>query len=80
MMHPMDYVQPLLTLIASFAGTWFAAHFALRRFYREKVWERKTAAYTAIFEALYDMSLWFETQFNAEIPQPRGHGLHRLRQ
>jgi len=38
---------------------WLAARFALSRFYREKVWERKTAAYTAIFDALHDMDQWF---------------------
>jgi len=34
-----------------------AARFALYRFYREKVWERKIAAYTAIFEALMQLEL-----------------------
>jgi hypothetical protein len=37
-----------------------AARFALYRFYREKVWERKIAADTAIFEALHDMGRWYE--------------------
>jgi len=48
------------SFIASFFGAWLAARFALYRFYREKVWERKIAAYTAIFEALHDMGRWYE--------------------
>jgi hypothetical protein len=35
------------SFIVSFFGAWLAARFALYRFYREKVWERKIAAYTA---------------------------------
>jgi len=48
------------SFIASFFGAWLAARFALYRFYREKVWERKIAAYTAIFEALHDKGRWYE--------------------
>jgi hypothetical protein len=64
----------LTSVIGSFAGAWLAAHFALKRFYKEKVWERKTAAYSAIFEALHDMSTWYKQHFNAmvnhrEIPE-----------
>jgi hypothetical protein len=46
-------------------GAWLAARFALSRFYREKVWERKTAAYTAIFDALHDMEQWFKENNSA---------------
>jgi hypothetical protein len=72
----MDFWTLLTSVIGSFAGAWLAAHFALKRFYKEKVWERKTAAYTAIFEALHDMSTWFEEHFNAmvshrEVPEER---------
>lgn len=35
------------------------ARFALHRFYAEKQWERKVAAYTAIFDALHDITKWF---------------------
>ena len=59
-------------IIASLAA-WLAAHLALRRFYSEKVWERKTAAYSSIFDALHDMRRWFDEQLRAagaqqEIP------------
>ena len=46
-------------------AAWLAAHFALRRFYSEKVWERKTAAYSSIFDALHDMRRWFEEHLRA---------------
>jgi hypothetical protein len=61
---------PILTGITSFAGAGLAARLALRRFYAEKVWERKTVAYTAIFEALYDMSRWDDAHITAQM---RGH-------
>ncbi|MHC2672601.1 hypothetical protein ACVI1J_004764 [Bradyrhizobium diazoefficiens] len=46
-----------------------AARFALNRFYREKVWERKAAAYTAIFEALHFIDNWYGKHFDAYITQ-----------
>ena len=63
----MDFWALVTSVVGSFAGAWLAAQFALRRFYKEKVWERKTAAYTAIFEAVHDMSTWFEQHFNAMV-------------
>ena len=61
----MPYIVPALTVLASFAGAWLAAHFALRRFYQERIWERKAAAYTTVFEALYEISRWFGEHHNA---------------
>jgi hypothetical protein len=52
---------------AAALGAWFTAHFSLRRFFREKEWERKTQAYTAIFEALFDMRTWFDEHWDAEV-------------
>jgi hypothetical protein len=70
-MHIPDIPTPLLTvvgsLLASFLGAWLAAHFALRRFYREKTWERKLDAYSAIFGALHDMYRWFSVPRNLAI-------------
>jgi hypothetical protein len=69
----LSNVVPIgITATASFVGAWLAARFALYRFYKEKVWERK-AAYTAIFEALHDMEKWFDAHISArrkdhEIP------------
>jgi hypothetical protein len=60
-------VVPTLTASASFLGAWLATRFALRRFYSEKLWERKTIAYTAIFEGLHDMGLWFDRHLTAEM-------------
>jgi hypothetical protein len=61
------FLIPVLTVIGSFAGAWLAAHFALRRFYRERIWDRKAAAYTAIFEALHEMARWYDEHYEAEI-------------
>jgi hypothetical protein len=81
-MHWPDIPAPILTALASFVGAWLAAQFALRRFYREKVWERKTAAYTAIFEALHQMGRWFdehisEIALDRELPKERAAELFR---
>jgi hypothetical protein len=59
----------LITIPASFVGAWLAARFALSRFYEEKVWEAKTAAYTAIFAALHEMHVWFDTHIDIDAAQ-----------
>jgi hypothetical protein len=55
-----------LSAIGGFIGAWFAARFALSRFYRERTWERRADAYTAIFEALHDMEKWFDKHLESE--------------
>jgi hypothetical protein len=70
----------MFSALASFAGAWLASKWALNSFYKQKVWERKLAAYTAIFEALHDMNKWFETHLREEetkiiIPNDELEGL-----
>jgi hypothetical protein len=70
----MNVWSIILSALASFAGAWLASKWALSSFYKQKVWERKLAAYTAIFEALHDMNKWFEKHLDEEknkigIPQ-----------
>jgi hypothetical protein len=55
----------VLTTIGSFFGAWIAARLAFDRFSREKVWERKAAAYTAIFEAMHHIGKWYEENLEA---------------
>jgi hypothetical protein len=55
----------LLTVIGSFLAAWLATRLGLRRFYREKIWERKTDAYTVIFRALFDMARWHDEHLTA---------------
>jgi hypothetical protein len=55
----------LTAAITAPLAAWLAAHFALRRFYSEKVWERKTAAYSSIIGALHDMQRWFDANLRA---------------
>jgi hypothetical protein len=40
---------------------------SLRRFYREKWWERKIAAYTAIMESLHHMKRDLDVSYDAAI-------------
>jgi hypothetical protein len=50
------------TPVASFIGAWLAARLALSRFYKEKVWERKVAVYSEMFNALHDINKYHEEQ------------------
>lgn len=55
-----DWLVPLLTIVGSFGGAYYAAQLALSRFTSEKVWEKKSEAYTSIFEALHHMKNRFD--------------------
>jgi hypothetical protein len=68
-MKPIELLPYAITALASFFGAWVAARFALSRFYREKVWERKAAAYTAIFEALHFIEQWYSKHQDAYFEQ-----------
>jgi hypothetical protein len=57
----------VIAAVASFVGTWLAARLAFDRFSRENIWERKAAAYTAIFEALHFIGRWYEKHYDAAI-------------
>jgi len=57
----------VLPFAAAAFGGWLTAQFALGRFRKEKMWERKTAAYTSMFEALHDMRVWFDRHWDAEV-------------
>jgi hypothetical protein len=57
----------LLSAAAAFIGSWLAAYFALNRFYHERIWERRAAAYTAVFEAIYDQTKWHSTHIDATM-------------
>lgn len=52
-------------LLAAVVGAWLSAYFALRRFFREKILERKMAAYTALFGALHDIEVWHDRYLRA---------------
>jgi hypothetical protein len=66
-MQTKDWLVPALTIAGSFLGAWLAAHFALASFYRERIWERKAAAYSAIFEALAVINRWYDKNYDALI-------------
>jgi hypothetical protein len=57
----------VLTIVGSSLGAWIAARLAFNRFSREKIWERRAAAYTAIFEALHYIGRWYEKHLEASI-------------
>ncbi len=66
-------LQLLQAFIVAVLAAWLTSFFALNRSRREKVWDRKAAAYTAIFEALFNMGSWFDRHMDAlerdhEIP------------
>ena len=83
---PLNWTVEIFKLcgiaIAAFIGAWLAAQFALSRFYREKVWERKTEAYTAIFDAFHDMDRWLydrAAHSGPESPEPDEKLIHAYR-
>lgn len=65
-------VQALLTIGGAWLAASLTARLTLKRFFRERSWERKAAAYTVVFEALHDMLDWHGEHFDAEIS---GHDL-----
>ena len=68
-MEIKDWLVPVLTIAGSFGGAYYAATLALARFTKEKIWERKAAAYTIIFEALHHMKTRLEAlREDAQIP------------
>jgi hypothetical protein len=68
-----QFFSTLLTVcITAFLAAWLTARFALHRFYSEKQWERKVAAYTAIFDALHDITKWFSEH---QLARERGRDL-----
>jgi predicted nucleic acid-binding protein len=64
-----DFLTPtaISAAVASFVGAWLAARFALHRYYREQMWQRKAAAYTAIFEALHLIDNWYSKHLDAHF-------------
>lgn len=48
-------LSAILSAVAAFIGSWLAARFALDRFRHEKIWEKRAAAYTAIFDMLQEL-------------------------
>ena len=80
-----EWAKLLVALAApllGFAGAWFATRWALGRFYKERVWERKAAAYTVIFECLHDMLMWHQEHLDAtmrysEIPKSKEEKLEK---
>lgn len=64
-----DFLPLFGTIIGSFIGAWLAARFGIKRFYKEKMWERKAEAYTAIFEALHFIGEWYQKHHDAYLQQ-----------
>ena len=50
----------LFGLFGSILGGWISAQLSLRHFYKQRVWDRRADAYSEIFEALWEMSGWYE--------------------
>lgn len=63
----MQIETAMIAAFASFVGAWIAARLAFARFSREKVWERKAAAYTAIFDALHHIGRWYGKHYEASL-------------
>jgi hypothetical protein len=60
-------VTSLLSAAAAFIGAWLAAQLALNRFRHERIWERRAAAYTAVFDALHHNEKWLDMLDDPEV-------------
>lgn len=61
---------------------WLTSRLASIRAHDDRVWDRKAGAYAAIFEALYDMDLFFGKQLqdyyrNRDIPEDESNERYR---
>ncbi len=54
-----ENLDSIITLVVAFGVAWFTSRWAQRTTHLEKVWERKSQAYSAIFDALFDIQNWF---------------------
>lgn len=59
--------QLLIGLVLAFLAAWLGAAFALRRFYKEKIWERKINAYFALIEAAHHMRIYYDRNLEAHM-------------
>ena len=52
----MEYLSKILVpLLIGFVSAYFGSYLAVRKFKKEKLWERRERAYTEIIDALYAM-------------------------
>ncbi|MBU2030039.1 MAG: hypothetical protein KKG69_05700 [Alphaproteobacteria bacterium] len=60
-------VGAVVSMFVAWLAATFAAKTTLKRFYKERIWERKATAYTTILEALYLWLDFYGTHFEAAI-------------
>lgn len=56
----LDIGQLAVSVFSAVISSLLTANIALKRFQREKMWERRADGYTAILEALHEMKAWYE--------------------
>lgn len=70
-MTTAQIVQLVIQIVIAFGGAWLAAFLTMRltlkRFYQERTWDRKAAAYTVVFEGLHDMLEFHSEHFDAAV-------------
>ncbi|MEQ4468528.1 hypothetical protein [Enterobacter asburiae] len=49
------FFQLIMGIVSGAFGAWIAANFALRRFYSEKWWEKRAAAFIELTDAVYQL-------------------------
>ena len=71
---PALIIGILSSVVVAVLTSFLTVHFALKRFYAEKAWERKNSAYTAIIESLHHVHNHADTNLsfvlrNADLPE-----------
>ncbi len=74
----MDWFGQLALNVGTAAiASWVAVQLALGRFYKEKWWEKKFAAYTAILEALHRFNRMIRSELNHRKQNPNAPSAYK---
>jgi hypothetical protein len=63
----LPLVSSAIGLAGVALGAWLTGRGGERRFFLEATWQRKAAAYTAVFEGLHDMYVWVDENYHADM-------------
>ena len=73
-----DILIPLISIGGAVIVAVIGSHLTLQNFFKQRRWERKADAYTAIFEAVHNVERWYEKHLEA-AQQERDIGDERKR-
>jgi hypothetical protein len=69
----LGWQQPALGLVVTLLGSWAGVNLGLRKYRREKWWERKATAYVSILDAMFNIKRnadYYVRQYESETQTP----------